>query len=98
MSENVSKILTRITTYDGSADPYDHEISLVDTTDPGNGARPRDEPQAGSRSASTDELARKGTRESLKSQFTRRKYARYQQERYQSKTSGSATAQSQPSR
>jgi hypothetical protein len=91
MSENVSKILTRIT-HDGPADPSDHEISLVDTTDHGNEARSRDEPRSSSPSASAKELARKGTRDSLKGQFTRRKYAKYQQERYDSKTGSVTTA------
>ncbi|OAP58798.1 hypothetical protein AYL99_06095 [Fonsecaea erecta] len=89
MSENVSKILTRITTtYDGSAaDPYDHEIALIDTTQPGNEVRLHGELRASSPSSSTRQLAKKGTRESLKEHLGRRKYAKYQQDRYQPKTS-----------
>ncbi|KIW28713.1 uncharacterized protein PV07_08351 [Cladophialophora immunda] len=94
MSENVSKILTHITTYDGSAaDPYDHEISLIDTTQPGNESRTHDEPRSGSPSSSTRQLAKKGTRESLKEHLGRRKYAKYQQDRYHSKTSSVVTAE-----
>lgn len=92
MSENVSKILTRITTYDGAAaDPYDHEISLVDSTDPGDEARPQDEAPPESASANIKDLTRKGTRDSLKDHLHRRKYAKYQQERYHSKTNSVAT-------
>src|ERR1700742_2691155 len=93
MSENVSKILTRITTYDGPADPYDHEISLVDSTDPGNEVTPREEPRSSSPSASSKDLTRKGTRESLRGHFTRQKYARYQQERYHANTNSSVTTE-----
>ncbi|KIW69762.1 hypothetical protein PV04_05620 [Phialophora macrospora] len=93
MSENVSKIQTRITTHDGPADPSDHEISLVDTTDPGSEVRTQDEPRSSSPSASSKKLARKGTRDSVKGQITRRKYAKYQQQRYHSKTDSVTTAE-----
>ncbi|KIW89074.1 uncharacterized protein Z519_10559 [Cladophialophora bantiana CBS 173.52] len=94
MSENVSKILTRITTYDGSAaDFYDHEISLIDTTQPANEPQSLSEPRSGSPSSSTRRLARKGTREPLKDHLNRRKYAKYQQDRYHSKTSSVVTAE-----
>ncbi|EXJ59578.1 hypothetical protein A1O7_03724 [Cladophialophora yegresii CBS 114405] len=93
MSENVSKIVTRITTHDGPADSFDHEISLLDTTDQGNDAGSGDEPRSGSPSTSSKELARRGTRDSLKGQFTRRRYAKYQQGRYHSKTDGVTRAE-----
>ncbi|KIX92270.1 uncharacterized protein Z520_12016 [Fonsecaea multimorphosa CBS 102226] len=94
MSENVSKILTRITTYDGSAaDPYDHEIALIDSTQPGNEAQSHGEPRSSSPSSSTGQLAKKGTRESLKEHLGRRKYAKYQQDRYHSKTGSIVTAE-----
>ena len=87
MSGNVSKVLTRITTYDGPADPYDHEISLVDTTNAGKQPQTPGESRSASPSPSAKELAKKGTRGSLKGHFHRRKYAKYQQDRYNSKTS-----------
>ncbi|KIW74574.1 hypothetical protein Z517_11344 [Fonsecaea pedrosoi CBS 271.37] len=88
MSENVSKILTHITAYDGSAaDPYDHEISLIDSTRPVNEPQSHDEPRSSSPSSSARELTTKGTRDSLKEHLGRRKYAKYQQDRYPSKTS-----------
>jgi hypothetical protein len=91
MSENVSRLLTHIATQDGPADPYDHEISLVDTTDAAGQAPAEDSPRPHSPSASTKELGRKGTRDSLKGHLARRKYAKYQQERYHSKTNSVAT-------
>jgi hypothetical protein len=85
MSENVSKVLTRITTYDGAGtDPYDHEISLVDSTDNANAPTTTEEPRPSTSSQSTRELAKRKTRESLKEHFTRRRYAKYQQARYDS--------------
>lgn len=98
MSQNVSKILTRITTYDGPADPYDHEISLVDTTNAGKEPQTQDESRSGSPSPSAKELGKKGTRESMKGHFNRRKYAKYQQDRYGSKTNILATGEESTSK
>ncbi|ETI29586.1 hypothetical protein G647_02039 [Cladophialophora carrionii CBS 160.54] len=92
MSDNVSKILTRIATHDGPADSSDHEISLLDTTDQGDEPGSGDEPRSGSPSAGTKELARNGTRDSLKGQFTRGRFAKYQQGRYHSKKDSVTTA------
>ncbi|KAJ9611090.1 hypothetical protein H2200_004273 [Cladophialophora chaetospira] len=98
MSQNVSKIITRIATYDGPADPYDHEISLVDATNAGKAPRTQEEPRSRSPSTSTKGLTRKGTRESLKGHFSRRKYAKFQQDRYHSKTNSIKTADDSPSK
>lgn len=95
MSENVSKVLTRITTFDGpSADPYDHEISLIDTTEPTN----HDEHRSGSPAPSWRKLARNPTKDSVKDQLARRKYAKWQQDRQPSKTSSIATIEERGSR
>lgn len=84
MSENVSKILTRITTVDGAAaDPYDHEISLVDATAPTH----QDEPGSSSPSPSRQQLAKKPSREPARDHLARRKHATWQQDRYPSKGS-----------
>ena len=99
MSENVSKLLTRITTYDGPAgDPYDHEISLVDTTDQGSEPRAQELNGSDSPTPGARDLKKKSTRESLKGQFTRRSYAKYQQERYDLKTSSTVAVEETPSK
>jgi hypothetical protein len=93
MSENVSKILTRVTTHDGPADPYDHEISLVDTTGtPNEPSTPNEAP------GRPPVLNRKSTRDSVKDHLVRRKYAKYQQERYHSKTNSIVTGEESSSK
>lgn len=74
---------SRVPTADGAPDPYDHAINLVDTT-----AESLTEPtrtRTGSPSGSRRRIgiARIPTRSSVKNQLIKRKYARYQESRYE---------------
>lgn len=69
-------------TFDGGADIYDHAISLVDTTAPVSQSRTRTR----SPSPESSNLARKVTKGSVRERIARRKYAKWRQERYASKT------------
>lgn len=92
MSENVSRLSTRVSTLDGAAaDPYDHEISLVDTTQTSD----HDEPQS-----SSQKLSAKSTRSSVRDRLAKRKYAKYskwQEGRYSPKAGSTATIEEQRS-
>ena len=68
---------SRVSTLDGAPDLYDHEISLVDTTEPELSRSRTESPGPGSR-----KLGKKPTRGSIREQLARRKYARYSYERY----------------
>ena len=68
---------SRVSTLDGQEDNYDHEISLVDTTDPDATKSRTESPAPGSR-----KLVKKPTRTSVREQLAKRKYARYSYERY----------------
>ncbi|KIX06795.1 uncharacterized protein Z518_04771 [Rhinocladiella mackenziei CBS 650.93] len=89
MSENVSNIVTRISNLDGAApDPYDHQISLVDATEPEN----QDVPRSSSPSPSWRKLAKRATKSSVKDHLARGKYAKGQEDRYSSQA-GSSVAE-----
>ncbi|EXJ84928.1 hypothetical protein A1O3_05603 [Capronia epimyces CBS 606.96] len=97
MSENVSRLSTRISTLDGAApDPYDHEISLVDTTDTTH----HDEPRSESPTPSSQKLAKKTTNSSIKDRLARKKhsnYAKWQEGRYFPKADSTVTVQERDS-
>ena len=61
-------------TADDPSDPYDHAISLVDTT------LPQAEPASPSRSSSPSNLAKKSTLTSVREHLAKRKYAKWQRE------------------
>lgn len=69
---------SRVPTADGVQDLYDHEINLVDTTAPDTATSTRTESPTGS----SRRLGRIPTRTSLKKSLVRRKYAKYQENRY----------------
>lgn len=74
---------SRVPTADGAPDPYDHEINLVDTTAPEATAevtRTRTDSPSGSWHKLG--IARVPTRSSVKTSLTKRKYAKYQESRY----------------
>lgn len=82
MSEdNVGPRRTQTQTTDGTHDTYDHEISLVDATVPRDSQNRSRTP---SPSPAWRDLVRKPTKESVREQLARRKYAKWQQERYSS--------------
>lgn len=87
MSNHVTQITTRVSTLDGAPDPYDHEISLIDATASSNQAEQR----SASPSPSWRHLAKKPTKSSLKDHLTRRKYAKWQEDRLSSKPSSILT-------
>jgi hypothetical protein len=60
---------------DGPSDPYDHAISLLDTT------LPQTDPADASRSSSPNKLAKRTTVTSVREHLAKRKYAKWQQER-----------------
>jgi len=93
MSDNVTQIVTRITTLDGAPDPYDHEISLIDAT-----LSPiQAEQRSASPSPSWRQLAKKPTRNSLKDHLQKRKFAKWQEDRLSSKASSIVTEDGRPS-
>ncbi|KAK7897948.1 hypothetical protein LTR67_004580 [Exophiala xenobiotica] len=75
MSDNVSKFASRVSTFDGTRDPYDHEISLIDSTEPPD----QDAPQPSSASATSGRLSRIPSRTAVRDHLARRKYAKWQQ-------------------
>ncbi|KAG9775143.1 hypothetical protein KCU88_g5162, partial [Aureobasidium melanogenum] len=93
MSQNVSKLPIRVHTLDGaSADPYDHEISLVDTT----ASTDHDVPRSASPSPSSQKLLKKTTSSSVREHLAKRKHAKYakwQEGRYPTKSGGVITTQ-----
>ncbi|EXJ85707.1 hypothetical protein A1O1_06075 [Capronia coronata CBS 617.96] len=88
MSENVSRLPTRVSTLDGAApEPFDHEISLIDTTDTTTHGEP---------GSSAQNLAKSTTRSSLKGRLSKRKHAKYgkwQEGRYASKAGSTVTTE-----
>ncbi|ETN42398.1 uncharacterized protein HMPREF1541_01552 [Cyphellophora europaea CBS 101466] len=89
---------SRVPTADGAPDPYDHEINLVDTTvseTPIEATRTRTDSPTGSWRKIG--IARIPTRSSVKKELVKRKYARYQENRY-SKTSTVAEDGTHPSK
>lgn len=83
MSENVTQSATRVSTFDGPPDPYDHEISLIDATAPDL----PEESRTASPSSSWRRLARDPTKASVKDHLVRKKYAKWQEVRDSSKPS-----------
>lgn len=84
MSDALTNVL-RISTADGAPDPYDHEINLVDTTAPetpteATATKTRTDSPTGSKRRIG--IARIPTRSSVKNELIKRKYARYQENRY----------------
>jgi hypothetical protein len=81
MSNGDAALTTRHTnTADGPSDPYDHAISLLDTT------IPQTDPVDNSRSSSPNKLSKRTTVTSVRERLAQRKYAKWQQERSSSKT------------
>ncbi|KAK5337271.1 hypothetical protein LTR20_004970 [Exophiala xenobiotica] len=75
MSDNVSNFASRVSTFDGTKDPYDHEISLIDSTEPSD----QDAPQPSSASVTSSRLSRIPSRTAVRDHLARRKYAKWQQ-------------------
>ncbi|KIW40400.1 uncharacterized protein PV06_07604 [Exophiala oligosperma] len=81
MSNNVSNFATRVSTADGAfADPYDHEISLIDATEAADPPE-QDAPQPSSASAQSSRLSKIPTKALVKDQLVKRKYAKWQADR-----------------
>ncbi|RMZ86373.1 hypothetical protein DV736_g6401, partial [Chaetothyriales sp. CBS 134916] len=78
---DAAAVTSRVSTVDGPQDLYDHEISLVDSTDP-DAAKYSDQLSV--------RPAKKDTRTGIRDQLAQRKYARYSYERY-SKTASATT-------
>jgi hypothetical protein len=77
---------SRVPTADGAPDPYDHEIALVDTTAPETPVEPtRTRTESPSGSWRRIGVARVPTRSSVKTSIARRKYAKYQENKYNKK-------------
>ena len=86
MSNGDAPLRTRPTnTTDGAADPYDHPIFLVDTTDP------QPNPPRTSRSSSPNKLAKRTTETSVKGHLVKNRYTKWQHERYSSEARQDAT-------
>lgn len=64
---------------DGPSDPYDHAISLLDTT------LTQTDPADTSRSSSPNKLAKRTTVTSVRERLAQRKYAKWKQERFSSR-------------
>ena len=80
----------RTDTTDGTADPYDHPIFLVDATD----SQPN---LAGnSRSSSPNKIAKRATTTSVKEHLAKNKYSRFHHERYSSEDQQDETQQRPP--
>ena len=89
LSTVTSPIRSSFPSASAPSDPYDHEISLQDTTETS-----RDQSGSPARSggpstelvrATTEQHSRRGTllsKTAIKDQYTRRKYARFQEDRY----------------
>ena len=89
LSAVTSPIRSSFPTSTGNSDPYDHEIILQDTTE-----TPQDQPSSPARSggpsaeltrAMTGQHSLRGTvalKNAIKDEYTRRKYARFQEQRY----------------
>ncbi|KAK4943453.1 hypothetical protein LTR10_016944 [Elasticomyces elasticus] len=91
MTDYVSRAVTRVSTVDGSADLYDHEISLIDTTEPPE----QDLPQPSSASAISSKLSKVPSRTGVTDYIARRKYAKWQEDRFKSKAPSAATTERQ---
>lgn len=91
MTQYVSRAVTRVSTFDGtSADPYDHEISLIDSTEPPD----QDLPQPSSASVTSSKLSKVPSRAAVKDQLARRKYAKWQEGRLKTKSPAPASKES----
>ncbi|KAK6387222.1 hypothetical protein LTS17_000488 [Exophiala oligosperma] len=87
MSNNVSNFATRVSTADGAfADPYDHEISLIDATEAADPPE-QDAPQPSSASAQSSRLSKIPTKALVKDQLVKRKYAKWQADRVATQSS-----------
>ncbi|KAI1609341.1 hypothetical protein EDD37DRAFT_163646 [Exophiala viscosa] len=92
MTDYVSRAVTRVSTFDGSADPYDHEIALIDSTE----APPeQDLPPPGSASAISSNISKVPSRTGVTDYIARRKYARWQEDRLKSNPASSVTTERQ---
>src|ERR1700728_2665302 len=81
MSNGDSSLRTRRTnTTDGPSDPYDHAISLIDTS------LLDAEPTDTSRSSSPNKLGKRTTITSVREHLAKKKYAKWQQERFPSES------------
>ena len=87
-SDALSRVV-RTRTADGATDIYDHEISLVDATAPQDGP---DGTRSRSPSSSRRDIVKKPTRESIRERLGRRKYAKWQKERFSSEVDENAAA------
>ena len=79
MSEPAIEASLRRVETDGPADQYDHEISLIDSTEPQADLETTDSQTTG---PSWRTLARNPTKESVRQQLARRKYAKWRSESY----------------
>lgn len=90
MSEHVTRAITNIVGLDGAAGrSYDHEISLIDATEP---SRP-DEPRSSSPSPSWRKLARNPSKTSVKGHLAKKRYSKWQEKRYPSQAGSIATSE-----
>ena len=88
---------SRVPTADGAPDPYDHEINLVDTTAPETPLE-QTRTRADSPTGSWRRIGvgRVPTRSSVKTQLTKRKYAKYQESRYNKRSTSAEGSHEQP--
>lgn len=87
MSETVTETPVKRVQTDGPLDQYDHAISLIDTTEPRGELSPTGTQTSG---PSWREIARNPTKESVRQQLARRKYAKWRDDSYTGKNPDSA--------
>ena len=83
MSDTETETPDRRVQTDGSLDQYDHDISLIDTTEPQSDLSLTETQTPG---PSWRDLARNPTKESVRQQLARRKYAKWRQDSYTGKS------------
>jgi hypothetical protein len=89
--------VSRVPTADGAPDIYDHEIDLVDTTVSDAPAEPtRTRTRSPSGSWRKIGIARVPTRSSVKHSYNKRKYAKYQEHRYNKSSGPAGQGEDQP--
>jgi hypothetical protein len=85
---DIKLAITRTRTAGGATDPYDHAISLVDTT---VSTEPENEPPPTSQSSGWKRLVPKSTKSLVREQLVRRTYSKYQQDKDPSKEGNTRT-------